>query len=157
MAKKSGYFDLVDGILNEISKSLDEVTSEFSEGKGKKSKVVSSGKNKNKSKTTKKAKQNKVIDESNEGKSMMNSSVEGVGFEGESLEGKSMMNSSMEGKTQMNYSLEGSNEESKIYSYENEIFKEKKSKEILKLLEKNDIKRGLILSEILGKPKSLRD
>lgn len=157
MAKKGSYFDLVEDILNEISKKADEVSAEIDLMENDRTvKDNCEIKNTNKVKSLN---QNKKERETQEGKTIMIESMEGRGIDNssESLEGRSMMTSSMEGVTQMNYSMEGSDDESLIYECNRDVVKKVKARELLKLNNDNDLKRGLILSEILGKPKSLRD
>lgn len=157
MAKKGSYFDLVEDILNEISKKADEVSAEIDLMENDRTvKDNCEIKNTNKVKSLN---QNKKERETQEGKTIMIESMEGRGIDNssESLEGRSMMTSSMEGVTQMNYSMEGSDDESLIYECNRDVVKKVKARELLKLNNDDDLKRGLILSEILGKPKSLRD
>lgn len=169
MAKKNSYFDLVEDILNEISKEVDSKTGNKGYGNkiknqvsnninGRNSNMNNKNSKMNNAKNAKQKNQGKRKNESQEGQSMMTTSMEGVGYETsiESLEGRSIMTSSLEGVSQMNYSIEGS-AESLIYEGHKEVVKKKNTKELLELNDKNDLKRGLILSEILGKPKSLRD
>ena len=99
--------------------------------------------------------------ESSEGRSVMTNTMEGKGIEGISLEGRSLMTDSLEGKSQMNSSIEGKSIESTKSIFNHDIYTlDKKEKNISgiksRLKGKGKLLDALILSEIVGKPKSLR-
>lgn len=158
MKKNNDLFDLFDDILSEIGDKVDEtVNKSKSKNNFPKNKYLVNNK-----------KANPKAKNSLEGQSMMRESIEGQSLEGRSMmmgsvesvgnEGQSIMTESLEGKSQMNYSLEGGVVDNKIYECpDNRVFKEKKIAKFLNMNSKDDLKRGIILSEILGKPKGLRD